>query len=456
MIFWLFSGLDQKSGALICSWVRASWDLRAGASKIAPHSVCLLAERNVLSFQFVEGHSIFSLASLTYRNHQNEPITREMARLTWPLATLVAGLCLLWTMLGLSMLPMARSADFLNFYAGASLVEQGRIAELHTVQTIKVVKGRMPEAKALFVRPAFYAALLAPLAWLPQDLAFDVWVCSQALLLVLCWLWAWRRFGPDALVFAALSLPAPLGIASAQDCGLLLVAFIASYELAERKRWAASGAALALLLIKFHLILLWPVALLLQKRWKMFAGFCGMAAVEVVSCWLLGGTALIRSYVKMLGDKHLDILSPSPQLMISYEGLAANLGINSPAFNLLLIGGIVVLFVWTVRGAPLWRMFAVTAVASELIVPHVYGYDATLLLLPIWLTIFHSTQPSSRIAATLMATPLPFLFALADKPWAIVSSASMLLFFVVLSCEKVSSTAERRNVIPAHASPMNG
>ncbi len=359
-------------------------------------------------------------------------------------------------MLGSTMLPMARSADFLNFYAGASLVKQGRIAELHTVQTIKVVKGRVPEAKALFVRPAFYAALLAPLAFLRQDRAFDVWVISQALLLLLCWLWAWRRFGPDALVFAALSLPAPLGIASAQDCVLLLAAFIASYELAERKRWAASGAALALLLVKFHLILLWPVALLVQKRWRMLAGFCGMAALEFVSCWLLGGTALIRSYVKMLGDKHLEILSPSPQLMISYEGLAANLGIASPAFKLLLIASIVALFVWTVREAPLWRMFAVTAVASELIVPHVYGYDTTLLLLPIWLTIFHSSQPSSRIAATLMATPLPFLFALADKPWAIVSSASMLLFFVVLAYEKVSSTAEMRNVIHVQASPVNG
>jgi len=372
-----------------------------------------------------------------------------MARISWPLGALVAGLCVLWAMLGSFMLPMARSADFLNFYAGASLVEQGRIAELHTVQTLKVVKGRVPEAKALFVRPAFYAALLAPLAWLRQDLAFDVWVFSQTLLLLGCWLWAWRRFGPDALVFAALSLPAPLGISSAQDCVLLLAAFIASYELAERKRWTASGAALALLVIKFHLILLWPVALLLQKRWKMFAGFCGMAAVEVISCWLLGGTALIRSYVKMLGDKHLDILSPSPQLMISYEGFAANLGISSPVFNLLLIASIVVLFVWTVREAPLWRMFAVTAVASELIVPHVYGYDATLLLLPIWLTIFNSKQPASKVAAALMATPLPFLFALADRPWAVVSSASMLLFFAVLVYEKAAAAIKEPYSNPA-------
>ena len=32
--------------------------MRAGASKIAPHSVSLLAERNVFSFQFVEGHPL--------------------------------------------------------------------------------------------------------------------------------------------------------------------------------------------------------------------------------------------------------------------------------------------------------------------------------------------------------------------------------------------------------------
>jgi len=58
MIFWLFSGLDQKSGALICCSVWASWDLRAGASKIAPHSVSLLAERGVLALEFVESHQI--------------------------------------------------------------------------------------------------------------------------------------------------------------------------------------------------------------------------------------------------------------------------------------------------------------------------------------------------------------------------------------------------------------
>jgi hypothetical protein len=58
MIFWLFSGLDQKSGALVSSSILASWAFRVGASKIAPHSVGLLAERGVFALEFVEGHAI--------------------------------------------------------------------------------------------------------------------------------------------------------------------------------------------------------------------------------------------------------------------------------------------------------------------------------------------------------------------------------------------------------------
>jgi len=53
MIFWLFSGLDQKSGAEICSSSLVNCDCLAGTSKIAPHSFSLLAERLVLSGEIV-------------------------------------------------------------------------------------------------------------------------------------------------------------------------------------------------------------------------------------------------------------------------------------------------------------------------------------------------------------------------------------------------------------------
>jgi hypothetical protein len=53
MIFWLFSGLDQKSGAAICSSSLLSWVCLAEASKIAPHSFSLLAERLVFPGEIV-------------------------------------------------------------------------------------------------------------------------------------------------------------------------------------------------------------------------------------------------------------------------------------------------------------------------------------------------------------------------------------------------------------------
>src|SRR5262245_16546730 len=75
MIFWLFSGLDQKSGALICSSSWLTWDFRLGASKIAPHSVGLGAERGVFAVEFVEGHRYQCSARV---NLGCDPVVRQM------------------------------------------------------------------------------------------------------------------------------------------------------------------------------------------------------------------------------------------------------------------------------------------------------------------------------------------------------------------------------------------
>jgi hypothetical protein len=368
-----------------------------------------------------------------------------------PLSTLgvVLGLCVFWTGLGSWIAPAAQYSDFLNLYTGAGLAHEGRFADLHSPEVQLTFERRFyPQLASLrpFVRPAFYAAFLSPLALVPFGAAFRVWIASQTVLLVACWIWAWRRFGPDALIFGALALPAPLGIASGQDCVFLLVALIAAYEFMDRGRDGWGGAALALMLFKFHLVLLWPVALVIQKRWRTLAGYAAMAAAEGAACLALGGPASIRSYFALLRNKNLENLSPSPALMISHSGLAANLNLESPAFTLGLIAVVVAAFLWAIRNAPLWQMFALTAVASEIVAPHVYGYDATLLLLPVWLTIFRSQLPAAKIAAVLFATPLPFGFALADKPWAIVSSASLLMFFLVLVWERLG---HKRGSAPA-------
>ncbi len=354
-----------------------------------------------------------------------------MRRIPVSTAAIVLGMCVFWTMLGSRLVPMAERHDFLDLYTGGRLAWEGRFGELHSAGVQFAVERRMvPDLAEVvpFMRPDFYALALAPIGALPYHAALVVWIALQSALLIACWMWAWRRFGPDALVYCALFLPAVLGIASGQDCVLMLALLIVAFELDQSGRAFASGAVLGLMLFKFHLMVLWPVAMLMQKRYRMFAGFCVAGIAEIVLTFALGGIADARSYVAMLGDKTLDRAFIYEPLMVSYQGFLANLGIGSKWAAAAIIAAIGITFLIAIRRSPL---FVLAPLGSLIIVPHVYGYDAVLLLAPILLTIFQSKAKGARIAAAWLATPLPFGFALADKPWAIVASASLMTLFFV-------------------------
>ena len=58
----------------------------------------------------------------------------------------------------------------------------------------------------------------------------------------------------------------------------------------------------------------------------------------------------------------------------------------------LLVGVVILLVAAACWRAPLWQWIAAASAGSLLVAPHVYGYDAGLLLLSIWLAIFMSTE----------------------------------------------------------------
>jgi hypothetical protein len=355
-----------------------------------------------------------------------------------PLQTWVAVLafCLIWVGLGSVITPGARKHDFLNLYTGASLALEGNFAHLHSPQ-VQFDRERqfVPDLPALvpFVRPPFYALVLAPLALLPFGMAFWVWLTLQSTILFGCWTWALSRWGQDALTFGALYLPTALGIASGQDCVLMLAILIATYALAEKGNDVASGAALGLGLIKFHLFLLWPLALLIKRRWRMLLGACAAVAAEcLLSLWLSGWSGIVE-YFQLLRNKNVERLSPSPELMIDVHGMALNFGLDNLVFRGLLVGVVILLVAAACWRAPLWQWMAAVCAGSLLVPPHVYGYDAGLLLLSIWLAIFMSARKWTRIAALLICTPIPFLMNLAGTPWAAATPVALLLFLLSLN-----------------------
>jgi len=341
---------------------------------------------------------------------------------------LIAVFSLLWIYIGALSLPQGRIHDFQYSYGAARLILDGRIGDLYGTSLVAGPHHGLP-----YDRPAVAALLYVPFALLPPDTAFACYTAMWIVLLLICWAWGYRKFGPFALLLASMFMPATLGLAHAQDCVLYLALLIWSYSLAERERSFAAGCAAGLMVLKFHLVLLWPVALILQRRWKMLAGFAATASLLAAASFAMVGMSGTRAYIAVLLKP--SPVSPSPAFMLSFPGLLMNLGIDSMAVQVILAITIFGFFVLGLRPVALPRLYAVATAASLALVPHAYGYDAARLLLPIWLVYAYSEWHVTRVAAILMATPLVYSFTLLGRPWAAVGAIATLTFLVLLAIE---------------------
>src|SRR5271157_5414313 len=301
---------------------------------------------------------------------------------------LILAFASVWIAYGVPVLPHGRTTDFLCFYTGASFALDGDWHHIYT-EAGQIARGRefAPEKYRLmpFVRPPVYAILMAPLALIPFPVAFWLWICVQSAVLLGCWAWAWKRFGPEAAVWGALLSVGPLGIANGQDCAVFLALLCGAFVLGEKKRLFLCGLVLGLGLTKFHLFLLWPLVLLVQRRWRMLAGFaiCGLGQA-LLSLVILGWSGLC-GYVAFA--THLNRYF-SPERYLDINAILLNIGISSRPLLIVLTALVVGLVLWcSRRTAPLWMTFTLATAGSLLISPHVYGYDATMLLLPAWCVI---------------------------------------------------------------------
>lgn len=375
------------------------------------------------------------------------PAVQSPVKATVPLYGVLAVLafCGFWTLLGSFVVPGARLHDFLNLYTGASLARDANFSGMHLPEVqLQREQKYAPELRELvpFVRPPFYALLLAPLASLPFGAAFWAWLAAQTVLLAAVWAWAFRRWGTDALIFGSMYLPTALGIAHGQDCVLILAIVLGVYALADRQQHFFSGAVLGAGLIKFHLFLLWPLMLLIQRRWRMLAGACLAIAAELLLSLILAGPVGLSRYIALLRMSDLRHLSPSPELMINARSISVNLFSDHLAVTGLFTVAAVLLTVAACWGAPLWRAVSAASAGSLLVAPHVYGYDAGLLLAGLWFAIFESHTRWPRILAALLITPIPMLLALAGSPWSAAAPLALLAFLASLAWMSRPGTTE--------------
>ncbi|MEY4510570.1 MAG: hypothetical protein RLZZ450_2692 [Pseudomonadota bacterium] len=303
-------------------------------------------------------------------------------------------------------------ADFSAFWIGGQLLRQGREAELYDIAAQKSIHAALiaparSDDVHPYINPPFFAVALQPLAALPYRTALSVW-WSLGVATLLVVVWALRReLGPlrehswASLVFFSLAFyPTLAWFVYGQNSAFTLLLSCA-FVLALRRGYdTCAGLALGLLLFKPQLALGPVLVLVTQRRGRALSGVAIGASV-----WLLIG---------LLGAPHAmrDYLFVAPQLFSFIGGSGYPVwGLESLyGFGLLLVGeldahlgmwlgyaltaagALVLVLCW--RGAEwsprsrAWELrMAGTLALSLVISPHLYHYDAMLLLLPLALLL---------------------------------------------------------------------
>lgn len=348
-------------------------------------------------------------------------------------------------LLVLSKVPEAVTHDFLNLYSASSLARDGRAADLYNPSLLlQREKHILPAVSNLtvFSRPPWYAVILAPLSLLPYGVAtFAAWVALQMGLLGVSWYWGVRRFGPKVIEYTCLYIPPMAGIAYGQDCLFPLILLIASYALATKNRNFFSGLVLGLGLFKFHLFGLWPAILLINRRWTMLLGFTCSAAMEFLVSLFVSGTGGLESYIRFLSLPS-DALHPAPEKVISMWGILANLHIHRPAVAAACITLCATATVLRSFRLNTEQIFITATAASLFIAPHVYLYDATILLLPIWLMIFSIANKRGCTGSQLFSKPYAFIALLfLPAPFTMIGALSVAFFFTLAILQQSSQSA---------------
>jgi hypothetical protein len=190
-------------------------------------------------------------------------------------------------------------------------------------------------------------------------------------------------------------------------------------HLREKEGW--SGAALALALVKPHMVLL-PVAYLLyRRRWAALRSFSALAGLLVLVSIALSGPSVIVDYPRFLLDSTTwEGTGVDATQMFGWNGILADLtGDATPNVAFLLVLDVLTLglvgWSWSrarpdLAAGPL----AVALCASALISPHIYLYDMLFASLALALGAAQRLRTTGSPGLWLLGAGL---FWLANVPW---------------------------------------
>lgn len=275
--------------------------------------------------------------------------------------------------------------DFISFWSAGRAALDGHAARVHEAAFLfHYHQAAVPGVAyvAPFNSPPTFLLLLLALSWAPFPIAALMFLALSAAL----YIFAARKLLPDARVLIfALTMPAAFYHLGTVQTGLWIAGAsgLALFWLDAKP--ARAGACVALLAIKPHLALLWPLLLALSGRWRAF-----WAATLATSAFALAAGLVFGfdAYPRFLANLDASFSQVSGQRITTpaYASLYGNLldlgvtQITAIAAQALSALAALALSGWIfARGGERAAQGAALCAATLLISPYLFFYDFTLL-----------------------------------------------------------------------------
>jgi hypothetical protein len=314
--------------------------------------------------------------------------------------------------------------DFFYYYSASRMVADGHgalIYNLHALghaESVLARPYRVPHGVLPNVSPPAFAVALAPLAMLPYNLAYLLWLIANCLLLAvaMCFLERYSGLkGRSALWFrlaALCSLPALIAIFQGQTSILNLALLVASLAAFSQGRDGLAGALLALAFIKPQYAPAFLVVLIAQRRWTALAALALTTAGLLIAPIPFLGPSIDLAYGHTLLQATTwgqEIGGFGPIWNRGFPGFARLL-LPHPIDTLTsLVFGVcaLALLAWAAfRTRRVEIAFALAVVVSLLVSPHVLIHDLTLLLVPVAVALRFGAEGPPRLTSVLLASYL--------------------------------------------------
>lgn len=292
-----------------------------------------------------------------------------------------------------------KGEDFVQIYTLAHAAFEGAYPTLQTQQEFYARQVELVPASAqdryLPVYPPTAALIFRPFAYLPYSTAVLGWIVVTILG------YATVAWGASRLVnlsrdrgfllrAAAAFPPFFLLVLYGQTTLIPLLAFALSWLALRARRPLLAGLALGLLSVKPQFAL--PIGIVLaggMNGWILLGLGLSVGVQLAAVAWVMGPQALTAYAGTVSGLSAVEhLLEPDPWRMHSMRALTRL--IADPAGDIAwVIGGLIVLMIavriWR-SDAPVDARYGLVVIATVLVNPHLFAYDAVVLILPfLWL-----------------------------------------------------------------------